>query len=103
MKTIRDAYRQKLEARLEEPSARLALVRARARGMTADGRIATHEELAATEKQFKSLQARLPKLRTAGDDAAWRDLKGGVESAWTGLKRAQRAMKRFGAPGSPAS
>lgn len=102
MSKLRDAYRQKLEARVEELSARLAVARARAKGFAADGKIAAHEELAASEKKLKELKLRLARLRTAGD-AAWKDVKSGLEDAWTDLNSAaKRAMKRFNAK-SPAA
>jgi hypothetical protein len=39
MSKLRDAYREKLAARVDELSARLAVARAQARGLTADGKI----------------------------------------------------------------
>ena len=102
MNKLRDAYREKMEARLEELSARLALARAKAKGLAADGKIAAHAEIAASERKLKELKVRLARLRTAGD-AAWKDVKTGVEDAWTDLNSAaKRAMKRFGAR-SPAA
>jgi hypothetical protein len=101
MSKLRDAYRQKLEARIEELSARLAVARAKAKGLAADGKIAAHEELAASEKKLKDLKVRLAKLRTASD-AAWKYVMGGVETAWADLNSAaKRAMKHFTAKSSP--
>ena len=97
MSPLRDAYRQKLEARMEELSARLAVARAKAKGLAADGKIAAHEELAATEKMLKELKTRLTQLRTTSD-VAWKDVKSGLDDAWTDLSSAaKRATKRFGA------
>jgi chromosome segregation ATPase len=94
---LRDAYRQKIEAQVEELTARLAVARAQAKQLAADAKIAAHEELADTDKKLAELKARLNTLRKAGD-GAWQDMKGGVETAWTDLnKAAKHAMKRFGA------
>jgi len=98
MSELGNAYRQKLEARIDELSARLAVARAQAKGLAADGRIAAHDELAATQQKLKDLKARLATLRTASD-SAWKDVKGGVETAWSDLsKAATRAMQRFKSP-----
>ncbi len=94
---LRDAYRQKFEAQIEELNARLAVMRAQAKRLAADAKIAAHEELADTDRKLAALKTRLAELRVSGDDA-WQDMKGGVESAWTDLhKAAKQAMKRFGA------
>lgn len=93
---LRDAYRQKIEAQVEELTAHLALTRAKAKRLAADAKIAAYEELADTDKKLTELKTRLSALREAGD-GAWQDVKGGVETAWTDLnKAAKQAMKRFG-------
>jgi uncharacterized coiled-coil DUF342 family protein len=100
---LRDAYQQKYEAQIEELNARLVILRARARRLAADARIAAYEELADTDKKLAALKSRLARLRTAGD-GAWRDMKGGVETAWNDLnKAAKRAVKRFGTSSRPRS
>ncbi|OIR03773.1 hypothetical protein GALL_141930 [mine drainage metagenome] len=104
MTLLRDAYRQKYEAQIEELNARLTVIRARAKRLAADAKIAAHEELADTDEKLAELKSRLSKLRNAGD-GAFKDLKGGVESAWNDLdKAAKRAIKRFGTtPAKPRS
>ena len=93
---LRDAYRQKFEAQLEELSARLALARAQAKKLAADGRIAAHEELADTEARIAKLKAKLSELGTASGEAG-KELKSGVENAWNELNQAaKRAFDRFG-------
>lgn len=93
---LRDAYRQKIEAQIEELNARLAVARAQAKRLAADAKIAAYEELADTDKKLDELKARLAALQKAGD-GAWQDMKGGVEAAWGDLnKAAKQAMTRFG-------
>jgi protoporphyrinogen oxidase len=90
-----DAYRQKLDAQVEELSARIALGRAKAKQLSADTKIAAYEELAATEEKIATLKAKLTSATTAGE-GAWQDLKGGLDSAWTEVRDASsRALKRF--------
>jgi hypothetical protein len=98
---LRDAYQNKLDAQIEELNARLALMRAKAKGFAADARIAAHEELSDTDAKLARLKARMGKLRVAGD-GAWQEMKVGVESAWTELSTAaKRAKKRFDPPAPP--
>jgi DNA repair exonuclease SbcCD ATPase subunit len=93
---LRDAYRQKIEAQIEELDARLAVLRAQAKRMSADAKIAAYEELAETDKKLTALKARLKAMRTASDKA-WQEMKGGVETAWSDLHQAaKRALKHLG-------
>jgi hypothetical protein len=90
-----DAYRQKLDAQVDELSARLALGRAKAKQLSADSKIAAYEELAATEEKLSALKAKLASAAAAGE-GAWQDLKGGLDFAWTEVRDASsRALKRF--------
>ena len=94
--SMRDAYRQKFEARIEELNARLALARAKAKQLAADGKIATFEELAEAEQKLAALKARLATLGQASE-GAWNDLRSGTEKAWSELSQAaKRAFDRFG-------
>ncbi|MBL9186076.1 MAG: hypothetical protein JNK23_01220 [Opitutaceae bacterium] len=94
--SMRDAYRLKFEAQLDELNARLALARAKAKQLAADGKISAYEELADTERKLDAMKARLKTLG-ATSESAWGDLKGGVETAWTDLSQAaKRAFDRFG-------
>lgn len=93
---LREAYRQKFEAQIAELNARLALVRAKASRLAADGRIAAHEEIADTEEKLAALKKKLTALGRASGDA-WKDMKTGVEQAGRELGRAaKRAFDRFG-------
>ncbi|MDP3068712.1 MAG: hypothetical protein Q8N18_00405 [Opitutaceae bacterium] len=94
--SMRDAYRLKFEAQLDELNARLALARAKAKQLAADGKISAYEELADTERKIDAMKTKLKGLGSAGE-GAWADLKGGVETAWTDLNQAaKRAFDRFG-------
>jgi len=98
---LQEAYRQKIEAQIEEVNARIAVMRAQAKRLAADAKIAANKELTETDRKLAELTARLAKLREAGD-GAWREVKGGVESAWTDLSKAsKRAMKHFAPAKAP--
>lgn len=95
--SLRDAYRQKMEAQLEEQRARLELLKAQAKRAVADGRIMAYEELADAEQKLESAKGRLKQLATAGE-GAFDELKAGVESAWKDLSEAcRKAAGKFGA------
>ncbi|MCW5876883.1 MAG: hypothetical protein KIS85_08375 [Anaerolineales bacterium] len=65
-----EAYQQKAEAKLEEVSARLDLLRAQAKDKSADARIALDRQISELEKQRETLAERLGELRDAGADIA---------------------------------
>jgi hypothetical protein len=93
--SIRDAYRAKIDAQVAEVTARLALARAKAQQLAADGKIAAYEEIAETEAKLGALKTRLAELGSTGE-AAFNDVKGGVEKAWGELSEAaKRAFQRF--------
>lgn len=93
---LRDAYRQKIEGQIDELNARLALARAKAKQLAADGKIAAYEEFADTEAKIAALRTKLSALGNASE-GAWTEMKGGVEQAWGDLsKAAKRAFDRFG-------
>lgn len=51
MSMLRDAYRQKYEAQIEELNAHLTVMKARAKRLAADAKIAAHEEIADTDRK----------------------------------------------------
>jgi hypothetical protein len=95
----KDAYRQKIDAQIEELTARLAVMRAQAKRFAADAKIAARGEISETDKRLAELKVCLAKLRNSGD-GAWREMKEGVEAAWSDLsKAAKRAKTHFDPPG----
>lgn len=93
--SLRDAYRQKMEGKLEEERARLDVLRAKAKQAVADGKIMAYEELVDAEAKLESAKTRLKELGAASEDA-FEELKTGVEGAWASLKSAgERAVEKF--------
>jgi hypothetical protein len=94
--SLRDAYRQKLEAQIEEMNARLALARAQAKKFAAEGKIAASRELADAESKLAAVKEKLAALGNASE-GAWSEMKVGVERAWGELSdAAKRAFDKFG-------
>jgi uncharacterized coiled-coil DUF342 family protein len=91
----KQAYRQKIQAQLDEWSAEIDKLRAKADKADADAEIAFNRELDNLRDKKNQARARLDELSSAGDDA-WEDLKTGVETASTQLGQALRsAQSRF--------
>ncbi|MDI5983371.1 coiled coil domain-containing protein [Halomonas sp. M4R5S39] len=93
--TNREAYEQKLQAKLDEWQAEVDRLRARAKGAEADARIEYQEEIDRLEAQRNEARQKLAELQRASDDA-WEDVKAGVERAWDSLNEAiKSARSRF--------
>lgn len=93
--SLRDAYRQKMEGKLEEERARLDVLRAKAKQAVADGKIMAYEELVDAEAKLESAKTKLKELGTASE-GAFEELKTGVEGAWASLKSAgEKAVEKF--------
>lgn len=91
----KDAYEQKLQAKLDEWQADLDKLKAKAKGAEADARIEYQEEIDRLESQRNEARQKLAELREASDDA-WEDLKDGVERAWDSVSESfKSARSRF--------
>ncbi len=99
--SLKNAYREKLEAQLEEHRARLNLLKAKARRAVADGRIMAYEELADAESKFATAKARLKEFGSASG-SAWETMRVGLDTAWKDLADAcQQAADKFKTKGKP--
>ena len=85
----RDAYKQKMEAELEAAQAKLAELKAWAKGSTADARIEAAKQVDELEKSVDAAKAKLKELGEASEDA-WERLKEGVDSGWASLSSSVR-------------
>lgn len=93
--SMRETYEKKLEAKLDEWSAEIDKLKAKADEAQADVQLEYYKQI----EELRSLQAtankKLVVLAKAGDDA-WEDLKAGIESAWDSLGNALKsATSRF--------
>ena len=95
MKDTRKAYEEKLDAQLEEWSAQIALLRARADKAKAEAKIEYYKSIESLQHKKDDARTRLNELKTAGDEA-WEDLKTGAEKAWEEIKTAfHEATSKF--------
>ena len=93
--SLKNAYREKIEAQIEEQRARLELLKAKAKRAAADVKIMAYEEIGDADAKLDALKAKLQELGNATGDA-WQEMKGGIESAWGELTEAcKKAANRF--------
>lgn len=95
MQNKRKAYEEKLDAQLEEWSAQIALLKARADKAKAEARIEFNESIEALQHRQNEARVKLSELKTSGDEA-WEDIKTSAEKVWDEVKAAfQNAASRF--------
>lgn len=92
---LRRAYREKVEAQIQEVAARLDLWEAKAKKARADARIRYLDEIAELRGKLETARLKLSLLRNASE-AAREDVREGVETAVRDLRRSlERASSRF--------
>ncbi len=83
--SLKDAYRDKMNAQLDEWGAEIDKMKARADKTAADERIDHYREIEGWEKSRDDARTKLSDLDTKAEDA-WEDVKNGVENSWNDLK-----------------
>jgi DNA repair exonuclease SbcCD ATPase subunit len=95
MTTTRDAYVQKIKAKLDEWNAEIDRLEAQARQKEADAQTRLQEQIDQVKAKRKTAEEKLDDVRQAGGDA-WEDLKSGLELATEAVGDALRsARSRF--------
>jgi len=82
--SLRNAYKQKLTAQVEEQRAKLGVLKAHAKRVVADSRIVGYEELARAEHSLGQFAAKLEKVAGASLHALG-EVKGGMGKALNDL------------------
>ncbi|MCF8051699.1 MAG: coiled coil domain-containing protein [Desulfobacterales bacterium] len=91
----KEAYRQKIEAQIDEWKAEMDKLNARAKKLDAEGRIEAESRIQDLKARQEAARAKLDELRRAGD-AAWKDVKEGLDRAVSELGDAVRdAASKF--------
>ena len=91
----KSAYRNKLEARLDQWRADIDKLQAKAREAGADARLEYDKQINNLRDQQDKARKKLGELDEASGDA-WKDLKSGFEKAWDDLGSAvKNATERF--------
>jgi predicted nucleic acid-binding Zn-ribbon protein len=91
----KDAYVEKLKARLDEWSAALDNLEAKARKAGADAKSGSEDQIKALRQQRDSAKAKLAEVQSASGDA-WEDLQKGLDSMLDALQEGlEKATSRF--------
>jgi hypothetical protein len=93
----RDAYVQKLKARIDEWNAEIDKLATKANQADAEAKIEYHKKLEGLQAKRKDVEDKVAKLQQAGE-GAWEDLKQGLENSWeifkTSITKAKSEFER---------
>jgi septal ring factor EnvC (AmiA/AmiB activator) len=92
MSEKRDAYVQKMKAKLDEWNADIAKLEAKARQKEADARADVERRIEKLKAKRKTVEDDLDQLLRSGE-YAWEDLKAGIDSAADALGEALRSAR----------
>ena len=91
----KDDYVRKMHSKLDQWSAEIDALAARADQAKAEARGDYHRQIEALRDKQSQARAKLDELQGSGE-GAWQDLKAGVEMAWDSMGEAvQSARSRF--------
>ena len=89
---LKKIYQQKLEAQLDEWTADIDKMKAKADKVEADAQLEYYERIESLRRKQQAAQEKLQELSDASEDA-WEDLKSGIELAWESLGEAVKSAK----------
>ncbi|MEC9491135.1 hypothetical protein [Flexistipes sp.] len=94
--SMKKAYEKKLQGKLDEWSAEIEKLKAKADSAEADAQLEYYKQIEELQSMQEAVSKKLDELKEAGDDA-WEDLKAGMDNAWDSLSSAiKSATSRFG-------
>ncbi|MEZ0233274.1 MAG: hypothetical protein ACAH12_10575 [Methylophilaceae bacterium] len=93
--SLKDAYVEKLKAQLDEWSADIDVLEARARQVEADLRIKYESQVETLKLKREEAKLKLAEVQESAGDA-WQELKKGGDEAWDAIKKSfEEARKKF--------
>ena len=93
--SMKEIYQKKLQAQLDEWSAEIDKLKAKADRAEADAQLEYYKEIEELRSMQKEARSKLLELKNASDDA-WEDLKAGMDSSWNIVGNALKsAASRF--------
>ena len=93
--SLKTAYQEKLQAQLDERSAKIELLKAQRDKAEADAKIVYEQQISAVQGHYETAQTKMKQLQ-ASSEAAWEELKGGIDQAWDSMSKAiKTASARF--------
>jgi uncharacterized coiled-coil DUF342 family protein len=91
----RDAYVEKMKAKLDEWNAEIDKLAAEADQADAETKIEYNKQIVDLRAKRKEMEDKIAEVQQAGE-GAWEDLKQGIENSWEILKTSfNRAKSRF--------
>jgi hypothetical protein len=81
----KQAYQQKMEAQLDEWSAKIDVLKAKSEKASADAKIQYHQQIENLQNKKAKAQDKLRELKEASE-GAFESLKDGIDSAWDDFK-----------------
>ena len=88
----KDEYVQKLHAKIDEWNAEIDSLKAKGESVKAGKKAEYEKELEALKMKRKDLEEKAKQLAGAGENA-WKDLKSGIDGAFSSLENAVTAAK----------
>ncbi|HEY5522050.1 MAG TPA: coiled coil domain-containing protein [Desulfuromonadaceae bacterium] len=88
----RDEYIRKMQAKLEEWNADIDTLIAKAGGVKADVKNEYNEQIESLKAKQASARLKIEELQQVGE-CAWKDLKSGIDLAWTAMGEAIKLAK----------
>lgn len=91
----RDAYIDKMKAKLDEWNAEIDRFSAKAEGVQADAKLEYDRQIEVIKKQRDEVRQHLNNLQAASD-SAWEDMRKGADAAWENMANTfKQAASRF--------
>ncbi len=89
------AYQEAVEARVQELTAQIETLKAKANVAKADAKVKYEKQLKTLQVKQTDLSGKLDSMKGSAE-SAWKEMKGGVESAWSELQVAfEKAKSEF--------
>lgn len=93
--SMKEAYEKKLQAQLDEWSAEIDKLKAKADSAEGDAQLEYYKKIEELQSMKENVANKLAELKNSGE-GAWVDLKAGIDSAWDSLDKALKsASTRF--------
>lgn len=80
----KELYQQKLQAQLDEWTAEIDKLKAKASGASADAQLQLNNEIEMLQTRIDEAKSKLGELAEAGEDA-WESVKGSTETIWNSI------------------
>jgi uncharacterized coiled-coil DUF342 family protein len=93
--STREEYIRKMQAKLEEWNADIDVLASKASDVSADVRNEYNEQIASLKSKQAVARQKIEEMQKSGE-SAWKDLKTGIELAWSAIGEAvDSAKSRF--------